>query len=198
RAPACNRLAGWSSPDLPAGSFGNVPSDLGPPAGPCSGGKASGRAGAISEYSGDSLSSQARRELASSGSASSSSRLISAICEADSPITVSVGVSRARARGVHLLADRRRENHPRLLPVALHGAFAHFQRFSNFLLAVTTEVAHLRDLGQTRIRLLEHFQGLVDPEDRLLVLGDVGAQVGRERQRLLPAAALLCAAVPHA
>ena len=56
---------------------------------------------------------------------------------------------------------------------ALHRAFGNLQRFGNFLLAVATKVAHLRDLRQTRIRLLQSLERLVYGQNRLLRIGQL-------------------------
>src|SRR5207253_4467331 len=128
-------------------------------------------------------SSQRRRPGASSGSASSSKRLMSAICGIDSPIGVSSEGLRRPPQPSIFLPQRGGENQPRLLPVALHRALGDAQRFSYFLLAVTTKVAHLRHLGQARVRLLQSLQRLVNTQDRFLVLVDLARQLAGQGQR---------------
>ena len=78
RAPGCRPFAATALATAAKPSFGNVTSPL-EPATASPGSSALRSAGARSWYSGDSLSIQRRRPAASSGSASSSRRLISAI-----------------------------------------------------------------------------------------------------------------------
>ncbi len=59
------------------------------------------------------------------------------------------------------------KDQPRLLPIALNRAFGNVQRFSNFLLAIPTEVAHLCHLCQTRVRLFQILQCLVYSQNRV-------------------------------
>src|SRR5438105_15870635 len=80
---------------------------------------------------------------------------------------------------VHQALEALEQADPRLLPVALHRALGDAQRFSYFLLAVTTKVAHLPHLGQARVRLLHSLQRLVNTQDRFLVFGDLARQLAR-------------------
>ena len=67
---------------------------------------------------------------------------------------------------------------PRALPVASHRAFGQAERFGDLLLGQTAEVAHLDDLRQARIGLLQFVERLVDPHDVV-----VGAGRAVERSR---------------
>jgi serine/threonine protein kinase len=77
-----------------------------------------------------------------------------------------------------LALQRSPEQKARLVPVALDGAFSDAKGLGDLGLGVATVVAHLDQLREPRLGLLQHQQGLMNVQDRLLAAGQMVQQLG--------------------